>query len=248
VTFRWPNVDVSILFWAESVLIWIASQYVSPNSSRTWTMSIVRSLVAGLLIFLTAWTGRVWWFAILTGLFTAGFSACRIGKTAWPSRIRIDLGFIGSYILVAAICIGTANLTTNWIPPVELVDPRRLAALILIAAGIVFLLRGGAEIVRAVLERSNSMPRGTDDVPGDDDRELERGRLIGYLERLLITAFIIAGQYAALGFLVAAKGLVRSKELEKHSFAEYFLVGTLTSLTIACFVGLALKAVVSALW
>jgi len=40
---------------------------------------------------------------------------------------------------------------------------------------------------------------------------MNRGRLIGNLERLVLTLVVVAGSYAALGFLVAAKGLIRSE-------------------------------------
>jgi hypothetical protein len=62
-----------------------------------------------------------------------------------------------------------------------------------------------------------------------DLAELNRGRLIGNLERILLTIVVAAGSYAALGFLVAAKGLIRSEEFEKRDFTEYFLIGSLTS-------------------
>ena len=43
--------------------------------------------------------------------------------------------------------------------------------------------------------------------------EFNRGRLIGNLERLVLTIVVAAGSYAALAFLVAAKGLIRSEDL-----------------------------------
>jgi hypothetical protein len=49
--------------------------------------------------------------------------------------------------------------------------------------------------------------------------------------------FVIAGQYEALGFVVAAKGLIRSKEFEDRDFTEYFLLGTLASVLIAVLTG-----------
>ncbi len=45
--------------------------------------------------------------------------------------------------------------------------------------------------------------------------EYNRGRLIGNLERIVLTIVIAAGSYAALAFLVAAKGVVRSDEFTK---------------------------------
>ncbi|HXO35498.1 MAG TPA: hypothetical protein VN901_24430 [Candidatus Acidoferrales bacterium] len=81
-----------------------------------------------------------------------------------------------------------------------------------------------------------------------DLAELNRGRLIGNLERILLTIVVAAGSYAALGFLVAAKGLIRSEEFEKRDFAEYFLIGSLTSVLIALSAGLVIRYVLVALW
>lgn len=72
--------------------------------------------------------------------------------------------------------------------------------------------------------------------PRESDALDKAGRLIGYLERLLIVTFILAGEYTAIGFLVAAKGLFRFNDPKK---AEYVIVGTLLSFTTAVLVGAA---------
>lgn len=65
------------------------------------------------------------------------------------------------------------------------------------------------------------------------------GTYIGILERLLILILILTNNFAAIGFVFAAKSLIRFPESkEKHHFAEYFLIGTMTSFTYAIIVGL----------
>jgi hypothetical protein len=81
-----------------------------------------------------------------------------------------------------------------------------------------------------------------------DVQEINRGRLIGNFERLLLTLMVATGSYAALAFLVAAKGLIRSHELEDRDFAEYFLVGSLSSVLVALCAGIALRFALLALW
>ncbi len=64
--------------------------------------------------------------------------------------------------------------------------------------------------------------------------EVGRGEAIGVLERWIVLVVIAKGQYAAMGFIVAAKALARHKRFETDSeFAEYFLVGTLASVLAA---------------
>ena len=82
-----------------------------------------------------------------------------------------------------------------------------------------------------------------------DVKELNRGRLIGNLERIVLTLVVAGGSYSALGFLIAAKGLVRFEEFEKsREFTEYFLVGSLSSVLVALCAGLLLRHALLALW
>ena len=66
---------------------------------------------------------------------------------------------------------------------------------------------------------------------------------IGIMERILIILFVTSGQLPAIGFLVAAKSVFRFGEAQKdgNQKAEYFLLGTLTSFTLAILVGLGLN-------
>ena len=116
-----------------------------------------------------------------------------------------------------------------------------------LAAGSVLLLIGTANvIVRIALTRMK-----TDDPPESDAVERTRfgwrrkpvvvppaavlrgGRLIGPLERVFLFALAMAGQFVAIGAIVAAKGIIRFPEISKDdaggSKAEYFLIGSLTS-------------------
>lgn len=85
--------------------------------------------------------------------------------------------------------------------------------------------------------------------PDIDVEEYNRGRLIGNLERIILTIVVAAGSYAALAFLVAAKGVVRSDEFGKNrEFAEYFLIGSLSSILVALCAGIGLRFALIRLW
>lgn len=66
---------------------------------------------------------------------------------------------------------------------------------------------------------------------------LRTGRIIGVLERLLVFFLVTQGEWGAVGLVVAAKSIIRFKDLEQRNFAEYYLIGTLTSLLLAGVVG-----------
>jgi vacuolar-type H+-ATPase subunit I/STV1 len=59
------------------------------------------------------------------------------------------------------------------------------------------------------------------------------GRLIGQLERTLIFLLMVIGQPAGIGFLVAAKSILRFEEAKRQQLAEYVLIGTLLSFSLA---------------
>lgn len=70
------------------------------------------------------------------------------------------------------------------------------------------------------------------------------GSIIGVLERLLVTSFVMfwpAFGATAIGLIFSAKSIARFPEMGKEHgarFAEYYLVGTLTSFTVATAAGM----------
>lgn len=75
-----------------------------------------------------------------------------------------------------------------------------------------------------------------------DRREYNTGRVIGILERIIIYVAVLTGEIAAIGLVLAVKGLARFKEMDHRPFAEYVLVGTLLSTLLAVFVALLVRA------
>ncbi len=72
------------------------------------------------------------------------------------------------------------------------------------------------------------------------------GKYIGMLERLLILLFVLIGQWAGVGFLLAAKSIFRFgdlKEAQDRKLTEYIMIGTLMSFGIAIVCALLLKMV-----
>lgn len=74
----------------------------------------------------------------------------------------------------------------------------------------------------------------------DDDSNAGAGKLIGELERVIIAVLVVADQLGVIGFVLTAKSLARFKQLEDKSFSEKYLIGTLTSTSVAVIVALVL--------
>jgi len=69
----------------------------------------------------------------------------------------------------------------------------------------------------------------------------QAGKYIGIFERLLILTLVLIDQYGVIGFVLAAKSVARFEGLKDQRFAEYYLIGTLVSTSIALVGGLGLK-------
>ncbi|MDX1585323.1 MAG: hypothetical protein R3222_01210 [Balneolaceae bacterium] len=76
-----------------------------------------------------------------------------------------------------------------------------------------------------------------------DEKEYNTGRLIGILERIFVFIFVLLGQFAAIGFILAAKGVARFQDFKSRTFAEYVLIGTLLSTLLAMAIGYFVKMV-----
>lgn len=102
-----------------------------------------------------------------------------------------------------------------------------VAPLMALASGMVLATRGGGYMVGLLME-----PWASDAPEG-----LRRGGwLIGQLERGLIVALILTGQAAGIGFLIAAKSVLRfSDTKDDRKISEYVIIGTLASVAWAIF-------------
>ena len=85
-------------------------------------------------------------------------------------------------------------------------------------------------IIREIMKTFDIEIKMNDDLPN-------AGKLIGITERFLILTFIFLQQFEAIGFLLAAKSILRYKNDDDNNTikTEYVLIGTLLSfgLTLA---------------
>lgn len=104
----------------------------------------------------------------------------------------------------------------------------RFVVATLVLASLTLVNVRAAPIFVATLVRPPPLPaEGTSPSPA------RVGAVIGILERLLICALVLAGAVGTIGLVIAAKTLARFKQLDDREFAEYYLLGTLASVTVA---------------
>lgn len=99
----------------------------------------------------------------------------------------------------------------------------------LVASGAITTVLAGGHAVGLLMRpyKENALPEGLPDA----------GRLIGQLERSLIFLLVLTDQTVGIGFLIAAKSILRFDAASKEQKAsEYVIIGTLASFSwaIAC--------------
>ncbi len=161
--------------------------------------------------------------AIFAGIFTSGITS-----------IKFNLGLL-DFI---------AKLSAYFLPR-GIIENHNWFSISIVTAGFLFLLNEVNFIIRYFFEALSLIPQINDKEGREfDEKEYSAGRVIGMLERILILFFVLFNQFGAIGFIIAAKGFTRFKELDKREFAEYVLIGTLLSSLFAIAAALLIKQLI----
>jgi hypothetical protein len=144
------------------------------------------------------------------------------------------------WLLLSTAAVSGAWLDLMAAPPVGdqgAFHHATLAIVVILALLIVNTKAGSLFVVTLVKPRSSvsGVPPGA---PPSGPPPERIGQAIGILERLLVVAFVLLRAEAAIGLVLAAKTIARFKQLDDREFAEYYLMGTLASLSVAIFSGL----------
>lgn len=255
----------SVLILSEVWLFWLVAAYAplaalkpgEPRGRRSFDV-IARPAMFAAAAWISAWE----WAGLLIGVAGALALFFLRHRRGWATdRTRLfewELGWnllvpLGLFWLTVVLNVGVR------FPYLHVPLPWNYIALThFVIACFALGTAPAGYVVRGMLDKAG-VDRSADVVDADEQNtlasseepvtslEFRRGMLIGYLERIMAITIVAQGALGALGFLIAAKGLVRSRELEKPEFAEYFLIGTLTSMTLAFALGLFLQQLASVL-
>ena len=151
---------------------------------------------------------------------------------AW--LFSLSVGFWWAALLIAVLHLvidGLKSVCKNlkvislpiWLPETKV---------LLWIMALVFCLRPANFIIQNIFKEAKiSIPDS-----GKEQSLPNAGRVIGNVERMLTLVFVMLGQFEAIGFLLAAKSLLRFRETDTVK-SEYVLVGTLLSFGIAILSG-----------
>jgi hypothetical protein len=186
--------------------------------------SIVRSfvhvIVGGLtLLHLATDLGKI-------ELSRRGFAA-----GAWGYLVDQFIHFVTD--AVAAWCITRSIAFGALLESLEAMRrlPTRLLAVPVVYIAVVF---GGGYLIRLL-----TRPLLPDSYAHPTDRHAtgkqlqNAGLYIGWLERFLVLTALLLQTPATMGLILTAKSIARYPEFKSERFAEYFLIGTLLSISLA---------------
>jgi len=192
----------------------------------------IHALITFALAWLFSLSVGFWWAALLIAalhLIIDGLkSVCKNLKGAFFIDQLLHLA-----VIVAAVV--TYNKVSEVILPAWLPETKVL----LWVWAFVFCLRPANFFIQNIFKEAKiTIPDN-----GKEQSLPNAGRVIGNVERMLALVFVMLGQYEAIGFLLAAKSLLRFRETDTVK-SEYVLVGTLLSFGIAILSGVAVKLLI----
>ena len=156
--------------------------------------------------------------------------------------------YIGDQILHFVTVVLAAWLLTPDVPFRELgtllqtarTMPNRILAVPVIYVGVIF---GGGYLIRFLVRSLAESVKGQSQERSSGQLE-NAGLYIGWLERFLVVTALLVQSPATVGLILTAKSIARYPEFKSERFAEYFLIGTLLSISLAILGGVLLAKLV----
>lgn len=201
------------------------SSWVAHKNENGWKSKklIIHTLIASILPVVFTLELKLWWFVPVIFLthYLIDVVKSKVKPTIWF--------FLADQLLHIGILWILASFFT------EITIPESFLHFWIYASGFILItnplgILTGMFLKSVTKSESNAV-------------QLNASAWIGIFERILIVIFVSTGQIQAIGFLVAAKSVFRFSEIQQegNQKAEYFLLGTLASFTVAIVVGLGIN-------
>ena len=226
------------------------NHWVEDKRKNIWKSKYLwyHGLVTGIIAWLLVWDLQQWWAILLitgshilidTMKLVAGNKARKVSREFFFFMLDQLLHILVIVIVWLWIIDGwnkMNSLITTLFPAYKLL--LRLLGYVLMAGPVGF-------VIQFLTRRWASEINTTDSLK-------DAGRWIGILERILILTLVYINEFAAIGFLITAKSLLRVVDKpfypgsESHPFSprkhtEYVLIGTFLSFAIAIITGLVIN-------
>ncbi|MBN9320510.1 MAG: hypothetical protein BGN86_07415 [Caulobacterales bacterium 68-7] len=238
-------------------------EWVVRKKEKPWVLGGHVAVVATVTILVTGSADpRVW--AMVAGTHAAmDFIKVHFMKKGGLPAFALDQAV--HVAVIAAVAIWRPNAVADgwyawWPTEVKLLAYRAMA----MASGVIAAVMAGGIITKMLLTgvmpttpaapaatpqttpatpATAAAPATTTPTAGSDPQDLaglpRGGAHIGMLERGLILTFILIGQPEGIGFMLAAKSVLRFSDRSARTHTEYVIIGTLTSFGWSILVALA---------
>ncbi|MFA6289668.1 MAG: DUF3307 domain-containing protein [Opitutaceae bacterium] len=195
---------------------------IAKNKGKWWVL-LIHAALHGVLVYGLLQQWCVWQVpvtvAVLHGLidFLKSRREATAAAFAWDQAAHVlTLAIIAPSAIILHKCAPFGGHGWQWIVG--------LSGFVAVVLGVGFYV--GA-VANALISANTHLAKTIKDGLKDG------GKQIGRLERALIFAFILVGEPTGIGFLVAAKSILRFEEAKQQPVAEYVLIGTLWSFGLA---------------
>lgn len=198
----------------------------------------VHALIIFVLSWLVTWSWSFWWAALLIGVIHLLIDAAKAvverklkvgGQPIHKSRYAVWPFVIDQVLHIVVIAL----VVLWWMQYNDWSQFAWLNMEWLVLALALLLCWKPANLFTKHILRYCQVKVMQEQNEQSEQTNFKSGALIGTLERWLIVFFMSIQQYEAIGFLVAAKSILRFSETKESEKSEYVLAGTLVSIAIA---------------
>jgi len=173
---------------------------------------------------------------VVVHLLTDDIKFRLITRKILPDNWKTFLFEQSLHVIVLAITafILTGSHPAEFIQSIRLFAPAKtyILEVAIIYVAVVF---GGGYLIRYLTKGLSK------DITDEGSAHLQNaGLYVGWIERLLVITAIAMQSPALVGLILTGKSIVRFPEFKEARFAEYFLIGTLLSISLSVFGGIVL--------
>jgi hypothetical protein len=187
------------------------------------------------IVFICSWilsfSFSFWWAALLIALshfIIDQMKSCLFQRKFWKNKLFfIDQAFHLA-VIIGIVYLYLTNQQADFHPLFSI-------KIIFIAFALIACTKPANIFIRKFME-ANSI------IPMNENTLLNAGRIIGSLERVISFVLIAFNQFAAVGFIIAAKSILRFRDLDTAK-TEYVLIGSLLSFGTAILFGIAYQLI-----
>lgn len=195
---------------------------------------IIHSLIAGLLTLLFLQDIELWYIALIISITHYLIDWWKLVKEKDDLKYFL-LDQIFHLIIIILVWLYLINGFTHIIPGIgKILNSHTILAIA--GAYLIVIFPAGFLIGKATQRWQEEI----EDI--DQNSSLQAaGRYIGIFERILVLTFILTQNFSAIGFLIAAKSILRFSDKAgsgARKQTEYVLIGTLMSFSITILLGL----------